>query len=136
MRYFTSQLIGRYINGVEIDTKKKLIAIDDEHTKEVNILKELTWTYVIEAPSLALQREGQRTIIDRLFAVYLRAANAEENWSIFPSYYREELQDAANATERKRIVVDLIAGMTEPQAVEAYKQSLGAWPGLLQQVIR
>jgi len=102
----------------------------------VNILKELTWTYVIEAPSLALQREGQRTIIDRLFAVYLRAANAEENWSIFPSYYREELQDAANATERKRIVVDLIAGMTEPQAVEAYKQSLGAWPGLLQQVIR
>ena len=60
LRYFTSQLIHRYVNGVQIDTKKKTVEINPEYEKEVTILKELTWTYVIEAPGQGLQREGQR----------------------------------------------------------------------------
>jgi hypothetical protein len=31
--------------------------------------------------------------------------------------------------------VDLIAGMTEPQVVEAYRQILGAWPFQSMEVI-
>lgn len=92
---------------------------------------------MIEAPAQGLQREGQRTIIKRLFEVYSDAAASEETWSIFPPYYREELRDAASAAERKRTVVDLIAGMTEPQVVEAYRQVIGAWPSQsLEDVIR
>jgi dGTPase len=128
LRYFTSQLIHRYVNGVEIDTKKKIVAINPEHEKEVSILKELTWTYVIEAPGQSLQREGQRTIIERLFAVYSEAVASEKTWSIFPPYYRDELREAPSAAERKRTVVDLIAGMTEPQVVDAYRQVIGVWP--------
>jgi hypothetical protein len=26
------------------------------------------------------------------------------------------------------VVIDLIAGMTEPQVIEAYRQVMGAWP--------
>ena len=128
LRYFTSQLIHRYVNGVHIDTKRNAIEVNPEYEKEVTILKELTWTYVIEAPGQSLQREGQRTIIKRLFEVYSDAVASEKTWSIFPPYYREELRDAASAVERKRTVVDLIAGMTEPQVIEAYRQVIGAWP--------
>jgi dGTPase len=127
LRYFTSQLIHRYVNGVQIDTKKKVVKINPEYEKEVAILKELTWTYVIEAPGQSLQREGQRTIIERLFEVYSNAAVSEKTWSIFPPYYREELRDSTSAAGKKRTVVDLIAGMTEPQVVEAYRQVIGAW---------
>lgn len=127
LRYFTSQLIHRYVNGVQIDTEKKSVEINPEYEKEVTILKELTWTYVIEAPGQSLQREGQRTVIKRLFEVYSDAAASEKMWSIFPPYYREELRNSTSAAGKKRTVVDLIAGMTEPQVVEAYRQVIGAW---------
>lgn len=78
LRYFTSQLIHRYVNGVQIDTKKKVVKINPEYEKEVAILKELTWTYVIEAPGQSLQREGLRTIIERLVEVYSNAAVSEK----------------------------------------------------------
>ena len=83
---------------------------------------------MIEAPSQSLQREGQRTLINRLFEVYTDALASEKTWNIFPPYYREELRDAPSVAERKRTVVDLIAGMTEPQVIEAYRQVIGAWP--------
>jgi dGTPase len=127
LRYFTSQLIHRYINGVQIDKKKKTVIINPEYEKEVAILKELTWTYVIEAPGQSLQREGQRTVIRRLFEIYSEASASEKQWGIFPAYYREELRNTASKAERQRTVVDLIAGMTEPQVIEVYRQVIGAW---------
>jgi dGTPase len=41
LRYFTSQPIHRYVNGVQID-KKKRVMTNSEYEKEVAILKELT----------------------------------------------------------------------------------------------
>jgi dGTPase len=137
LRYFTSQLIDRYVNGVLIDKKKKTVDINPEYEKEVAILKELTWTYVIEAPGQGLEREGQRSVIKRLFEVYSDAALAEKKWSIFPPYYREELRGSISASAKTRSVVDLIAGMTEPQAIDAYRQMIGAWSSQsLEDVIR
>jgi len=128
LRYFTSQLIERYVNGVTLDMKQKTVTINPEYAKEVTILKELTWTYVIEAPSLALQREGQRQTITRLFEVYSEASESKSTWSVFAPYYREELEAVATTSQRKRLVADLIAGMTEPQAIEEYRQITGAGP--------
>lgn len=120
-----------------IDEKKKTIEVNPEYEKEVAILKELTWTYVIEAPSQGLQREGQRGIIKRLFEVYSVAAASSKTWSIFPPYYREELKEAGSVAEKTRTVVDLIAGMTEQQVVDAYRQVIGAWQSQsLEDVIR
>jgi len=137
LRFFTSQLISRYVNGVHIDTTAKSVRIDSEYEKEVTILKELTWTYVIEAPNQGLLREGQRSVIKRLFEVYSDAIISPKRWSIFPPYYREELETSDTAAEKKRTVVDLIAGMTEPQALDAYRQVIGAWPSAsLEDVVR
>jgi dGTPase len=125
LRYFTSQLIHRYVNGVEIDTKKKAVDINPEYEKEVTILKELTWTYVIEAADEGRHRKRQRTIMRRLFEFYSDAAASERMWSIFPPFYREELRGSTSAAAKKRTVVDFIAGLTEPQVVETYRQVIG-----------
>jgi dGTPase len=125
------------VNGVSINRGAKSIEINPEYEKEVAILKELTWTYVIEAPNQGLQREGQRSVIRRLFQVYSDAISSPKTWTIFPPYYRDELKVASTVADRKRTVVDLIAGMTEPQAVEAYRQVIGAWSSQsLEDVIR
>ena len=34
------------------------------------MLKELTWTYVIEAVSLAGRQQGQKRVIDELFSIF------------------------------------------------------------------
>jgi dGTPase len=130
LRDFTGKLIGRYINGVELSKQgnKVLLAIDPEKVKEVSILKELTWTYVIEAPTLATRQEGQKEVIGRLFSVYANAASSEKAWKLFPPYYREQLKYGKSDSDRVRTVVDLIAGMTERVAVAKYTQLIGISP--------
>jgi dGTPase len=136
LRRFTAQLIHRYINGVSLEAASKRVNINQEFKKEVAILKELTWTYVIEAPALALQHEGQKVVIQRLFEVFAEAANSAKTWSLFPAYYRDQLE-AASSTDRIRTVIDLIAGMTEPQAIATYREVIGAWPSAsLEEIVR
>lgn len=130
LRDFTGGLVHRYINGVELRKQddKVSVVINPEFVKEVTILKELTWTYVIEAPALATQQAGQKEIIEKLFSVYSEAACSPKRWNLFPPYYREQLEDSSSETERIRLVVDWIAGMTERLAVEKYTQLLGISP--------
>jgi dGTPase len=137
LRYCTSHLIHRYVMAVDLDKAENAIIIDEELKKEVAILKELTWTYVIEGPALAMQREGQRRIVTVLFDAYTDASESRKKWSLFPPYYREQLEKVASPIDRKRIVVDLIAGMTEPQAIAGYAQIMGVQPTVtLEEIIR
>jgi dGTPase len=128
LRRFTARMIHEYVNGVSIDEKTRSISISDEMKREVAVLKELTWTYVIEAPAFAMQREGQRAVIRRLYEVYSEAADAPKKRNSFPPFYREQLERCSSHSERMRAVVDLIASMTEPQAIATYRQLTGAWP--------
>lgn len=137
LRYFTAQLIHRYINCVNVSREKKSVSIGEAFEQEVAVLKELTWTYVIEAPALAAQREGQRSVITRLFGVYADASESEKKWGLFPHYHREMLKKNDSRINRMRIVVDLIAGMTEPQAIATFRQFTGAWPSSsLEEIVR
>ncbi len=131
LRSFTGRLIGRYVNAIELRTpgapSDHRIVINEEYLKEVAMLKELTWTYVIEAPALATQQRGQREIIRSLFRILQDAIKTNTN--IFPIFYREQLKKATSDSERTRLVLDLISGMTERQAVMMYQQLLGITVG-------
>ena len=65
LRGFTSELIGRYVSATTIELKSgsPQLRIDQDRELEVAMLKELTWVYVIEAPELASQQEGQRQVM-------------------------------------------------------------------------
>jgi dGTPase len=133
LRNLSSVLIDRYITAVKlevVDGKSKVV-IDQNYLDEILMLKELTWTYVIQAPSLASQQHGQRKIIENLFFEYCTAAigdtdnKVKKHPEIFPPYYQERLQTASADEDRKRICVDLIAGMTEKQAVATHLRLTG-----------
>jgi dGTPase len=127
IRGFTSELIGRYVSATTIELTDGIpkLRIDQDRELEVAMLKELTWVYVIEAQELALQQEGQREVVGRLFSIYWDAAQGRRSQNLFPPYYRKALEDSASDDERKRVVIDLIAGMTEEQAVAMYNRLTG-----------
>jgi dGTPase len=131
LRDFTSQLIGRYVGAttIEIPNGVPQLHIDADRELEVAMLKELTWIYVIEAPELATQQEGQRQVIHGLFSIYWDAAQGKRSQHLFPPYYRKALESSTNDQERKRVVVDLIAGMTEEQALAMYTRLTGVSVG-------
>jgi dGTPase len=131
LRGFTSQLIGRYVGAttIELTNGNLQLHIDQDRELDVAMLKELTWVYVIEAPELASQQEGQRQVIDGLFSIYWDAAQGQRSQHLFPPYYRKALEGSASDLEKKRVVVDLIAGMTEEQALAMHNRLTGVSVG-------
>jgi dGTPase len=137
LRTVTSTLIGRYVDAIRlrapITGQPRAVEIDPEVEQEVNLLKELTWVYVIRNPALATQQMGQKRLIKSLFEAFGEASQEKEP-NLFPLSARDELlklRAAGLDTERNRtrVVVDLIASMTEIQALETYQKLSGLLPG-------
>ena len=132
LRRSTSFLISRYDREVRAITdagRSAELVIAPSLRAEVAVLKELTWFYVIRRPSLAVLQEGQRRIIATLFVRYRHAAEHEDARDIFPALERELLERARDKSERVRIVVDLISGLTEPMVYELHHRVTGISPG-------
>ncbi len=90
------------------------------------MLKELTWTYVIEAVSLAGRQQGQKRVIDELFSIFSNLSQNSRDWVAFPMFYRERLKAANGRAEHiTRTCVDLIASMTESQAIAMHHRLTG-----------
>jgi dGTPase len=127
LRSFTGKLIDRYISGLtsEVDGSTVIVRKNPEHEKEIAMLKELTWHYVINAQSMATHQHGQKEIISGLFEIYLDAAQSKKSKALFPIYYQQRLKEAVTYEAQVRTVVDFIAGLTESQAVALYQQLKG-----------
>jgi dGTPase len=130
LRDFTSQLIDRFVGTSELQIQNGRCILKKEVNAEleVTMLKELTWVYVIEAPGLATQQAGLRHIIRTLFSSYWQAVEREE-WHLFPPYFHEALRDEKDTNARRRVVIDLIASMTEVQATAVYHRLTGTFSG-------
>ena len=127
LRGFSGRMIDRYIRSVKLVSVngRAEIRVAQNQLDEIAMFKELTWTYVIEAPGLAAQQHGQRAIIQELYKTFESAALGRASDKIFPAFYRERLKSATSHSERKRNCIDLIAGLTEAQAVSIYQRLTG-----------
>jgi dGTPase len=102
------------------------ITIPKRYEREIFLLKQLTWHYVIYDPTLVTQQYGQREIIRKLFAIFQEAAAASKNHTIFPPAIRHELGAAGENHELvTRIVADFISGMSERQAIRMHRTLTG-----------
>jgi dGTPase len=133
LRELGSQLIGTYISAPDLhdDGEQTVeLRIDDDLVEQVLVLKQLTWFYVINRPSLSVIQRGQTQIIETLFDMY-RKAVADGELHILPPLYAERIERAESGPGRERVVIDLIATMTEASAAEIYRQRTGTSPGSL-----
>lgn len=132
MREFGSRLITRYLKGFRLVSGGGGVEleIDDEARCEVEALKLLVRIYVIRRPGLAVVQHGQERVIRGLFNRYFEASADGEagDRRIFPPGAMERLAKTdGSKEERARVVIDLIAGLTEASAVKLHQRLEGGW---------
>ncbi len=133
MRELGSELITRYLQAFQLDLDeahgRPCLRIDPDRRLEVEALKCLVRVYVIRRPGLAVVQHGQDRLIRRLFDRYYEASDPGEDGDrrVFPPGARERLATAGSTEERARIVIDLIAGLTETAAVKLDQRLSGGW---------
>jgi len=129
LRDMTSVFVARYVGGIQMvsspNKKQSSVAIAETHKREIRLLKELTWFYVINNPALATQQHGYRHVIEELFNAFLDAGLGGENLNLFPPGIKELLRDKPEKKIVVRVVVDFIAMMSEQQALEMYRRLKG-----------
>jgi dGTPase len=139
LRRMTSQLIGKYINSIQINPNRdepKAVVFNRDEVDEVAILKQITRDYIIASPTLAAQQEGQKRIIRELFTAF---ASDMENESGYPPFvpirlrYLKPLAD----TSHMRFVADSIASLSEAEAVALHARLTGTNTGsVLDPIVR
>ena len=144
LRSFTAGLIHRYVNAIKLhapgNTNERRVRIEERAETELFVFKQLTWFYVINNSALAAQQYGQRRIIRELFEVFQEAAESR-TLDLFPTGSRSRMEDLIrdgrydSPEERVRVVVDLIAGMTEHQAISMYQRLTGIRLGTVMDAI-
>lgn len=95
-----------------------MVQIERQRELEIFVLEGLTWHYVIDSDLLLPQRREQRQIIRTLFADLATAAIDERNWARFPAAFQPPLRKSESDNGRLRIVADVIASMTEEEAMK------------------
>lgn len=130
LRMFSSRLISRFINALRLPSSAQLgsksVRKEELAECEVAILKQLTWCYVIEAPSLEIQHEAQRKVINRLATIFIAEAGSKKPSGILPIFFRDQLRTAGlSDAEKKRTAIDLVSSMTERQAIDLFQRLEG-----------
>ncbi len=106
----------------------KWIIVPSAMRIEIEVLKSLTWYYVIEGRSLASQQTGCQKIIECLFNWAFNYLNKEKiELKVFPEwvkYFVEKELEENKKTDKKqffaRTAADFVASLTEQQAYELY----------------
>jgi dGTPase len=140
IRSLGSLLIHRFFDAIRLRVptadNRRFVEVDPALGREIAMLKQFMWHYVIPNRYFATQEYGQRVIIESLFEAYkaIVAEPGDARLDIFPIRYQEALRAvrggyAKNLEETIRIIADVIADMTEHQAVQTYERLTGHSPG-------
>jgi dGTPase len=121
LRQLATRMIRVAVNGTSID--KKGLSVKTRIRRDITILKELTWQFVILDPRMAAEQEGKRKVIRCLFEILGNAASSRRAWKIFPRPFQEQLQYKEGSPAR--ITSDFIASLGEQRAVELYSDMSG-----------
>ena len=139
IKRISSQLIQTYVKSVELSTEygdRGYLKYNRNREEELKFLQRIVWSYVISDPRLATQRYGQKRIIKTLFEIYLDAIR-DRDLSFIPARFVKEFleieENAGNKTEmnleKTRMAVDIVAGLSETEAVVQYRRLIGISQG-------
>jgi dGTPase len=135
LRSWVSSWIGRYIKSVSVaSSSDSILNVPEERKREISMLKELTWHYVINGPQLAVQRTGQARVIRGLFDVFYDGITTQKSWMLPLGFQRViESEEEANGSAvhenhglAARLTADFISGLTEQQAIILHQRIVGA----------
>lgn len=139
---FFSHQVGHYIRAVEFDPVGKTIRLNEQAWHEIEILKQLTRSHIIQrSSSLGLHQRGERKILEKLcdelwnwmkeegehdrlpqqLRWYLESINAEGDMLSVVSGDAKLEQD----WRRKRALLDYISSLSDKQCISLYMKLIG-----------
>jgi dGTPase len=119
----TADLVGEFIQGVRFgaDPDRPALSrvyLEDNTRLRVEILKRFTYAALIMSPRLKVAEYRGEQIVADIFRELSRPGGERLLPDDFRSWHRALREEA----ERKRVVCDFIAGMTDRYAVEFYSR--------------
>lgn len=124
---FSTSLIRSFVGSIHLRPPsrplKSFVKIDPEAKRNVEVLKQFIWEYVIDNPGLAVPQQGQRLAIRTVFRCLLRASLRGE-WHLFPPPYSTPINRIARP-EAVRLVSDCVSGMTEREILAFFRALRG-----------
>lgn len=139
IKRISSQLIQTYLNSIALSEEygdRGFLQYNRAREEELKFLQRIVWSYVISNPRLATQRYGQKKIIRTLFEIYLEAIERAD-LSFIPARFVREYQELLEREvkgedvrpEKTRMAVDIVAGLSEAEAVLKYRRLTGISQG-------
>lgn len=143
LREVASQLISEYVLAFEAEPPRRgrppVVQVSEEKHVEILFLKRLVWVFIIASPRLATQQVGQREALRVLFTGYLRAVHDRDEVLIPKSILHEVeglgRQENDFTPEEVRLAVDVVASLTDGQALALFRRMAGIEPGSVMDLI-
>lgn len=136
LRHVTGGFMDTFVRSVSLNpspaAQAPYFSVPEDIRLRIELLKQLTWQYVICHPALAIRQEGQRSIIRGLFEIFCAAADSkhEPERRFIPIPLKARLLrfsgDSTDDIEaRRRAVCDFIATMSDREAADYYTKLKG-----------
>lgn len=131
VREFSRRWIDRFVTAGAVSGDRSSpyafsLDVPEEIRIENQVLKAITFEYVIGDHRTAAAAFNGRGIVERLFTVLLENTKAEalhNRHLLFPRELRDPLRSyEGDATDTARFVCDYVAGLTEGRAVDLYSR--------------
>jgi dGTPase len=118
---FTSRLVTEFIQGVEVEINGTCpavskIALKKHVLEKVEVLKHYTYQNLIMSPRLKVAEYRGYDIVTSIF----KALNRNKGFLLMPNDFQDIYSRMPSTLEKKRVICDFIAGMTDRYAVEFY----------------
>jgi dGTPase len=128
---FATDRIRTYVDAIKCDSGATeldpVVNIERSARRQVDILKQFTWHYIIEKPELALPQAGQRRAIRTVFRKLLLATRRKE-MHLFPTAIQDGFRESdlekffgGGRNSEVRVVADYVAGMTEKEVIRVFQ---------------
>lgn len=144
-----SQLVGHFIEGVRFSESGETwwsggpyISLTQERWHQIQVLKSITKSYVIQSPDIALLQRGQQQVLEK-FAEMLKDWS-ENDPKRLPPRLRSELtiareqedeeaqssigfgrDESALRGEKNRVIIDYICSLTDVECLQIYYKLSG-----------
>jgi dGTPase len=120
----TSKLVNSCIVNISIDINKEShilskVYLNDNISKQVEVLKKYILFKVIKSPKLNILRYRGREIISEIFDILIKST---EDDSLLPDDIGALFYNADGEQKKARIISDYISSMTDRYIIELYNQ--------------
>jgi len=116
---YTSRLVNEFISGIKIELNEKnpslsKASFDDKTRNKVEVLKKYTYIKIINSSMLKVSEHRGEKIIEEIFSAI------DGNTNLLPEDFQCIYHESPSESDKKRVICDFIAGMTDRYVIEFY----------------